>query len=166
MIRVGEHRELTAALLALRSFPSALRRDIYKSTRSLLVPEWRGSLAARASTRLEQRVIADGARADVTARGITLKAAQSRRALRGGGSPVSIGHAVEFGAPWRSATIAATRGGTSYRYKRVINKQLRPRRSAGYVAWPTAMEFAARYSALLVQTTVRRAYLAFEGKSD
>ncbi len=165
MIRVGGHEELQAVVLTLQQLPSALRRAIFKATRENIVPEWREQLARRSSTSLEQRVIAEGARADVTAtRGVTLKAAQSKRPMSGGGSPVQIGHAVECGAPWRSAEVAARRGATRYSYRRVVNKQLRPRRSAGWVAWPTATEFAPRFASLWTQVTVLLTHRAVEGK--
>lgn len=164
MLDVGESRELQAALLALKQMGATLRRAIYRASRENIVPEFRQELYADANTHLEERVLAQNARADVTARGVTLKAAQSRKALSGGASPVQIGHAVEFGAPWRAATITTTRDGTTFTYKRVINKQLKPRRSVGHLVWPLAARLAPRFAALWVQTTVKTMYDSIEGK--
>lgn len=167
MLDVQQSRELQAVLLALRGMQKNLRRAIFKATRSAIVPEWQQELRANATTHLEERVLAAGARADVTADRVTLKAAQSTRKLSGGASPKSIGHAIEFGAKWRRAEVEATsRRGTSYRYTRTLNKQLKPRRSKGYLAWPAAARLAPRFAALWVQTTVRLTYNAFEGKSE
>lgn len=165
MISVSGSRELQAVLLALRDMDRTLRRSIFKATRSAIVPEWQQELRADATTHLEERIIAQGARADVTAERVTLRAAQSTRKLSGGASPKDIGHAVEYGANWRRGEVAATSSaGKNYRYTRVLNKQLKPRRSAGYVAWPAAIRLAPRFVSLWVQTTVRATYEAFEGK--
>jgi len=165
MISVSGSRELQAVLLALRDMDRGLRRNIFRATRSAIVPEWQQELRASATTHLEERVIAAGARADVTADRVTLKAGQSTRKLEGGSSPREIAHAVEFGANWRRGEVAATSSkGKAYRYSRVLNKQLKPRRSAGYLAWPAAARLAPRFVALWVQTTVRTTYEAFEGR--
>jgi hypothetical protein len=167
VLSVLESRELQAVILALRGMQKGLRRAIFKATRSAIVPEWQQELRASATTHLEERVIAQGARADVSADRVTLKAAQSTRKLSGGVSPRDIGHAIEFGANWRRGEVQATSSrGKSYRYSRVLNKQLKPRRSAGYVAWPAAARLAPRFVSLWVQTTVRLTYEAFEGRSQ
>ncbi|MGG7509436.1 hypothetical protein [Plantibacter sp. YIM 135249] len=167
MLSVTKSRELQAVILALKQMQTGLRRSIFKATRSAIVPEWQQELRANATTSLEERVIAGGARADVTAERVTLKAAQSTRKLSGGASPRDLGHAVEFGAKWRRGQVEATSSaGKPYRYSRVLNKQLKPRRSAGYSAWPAATRLAPRFAALWVQTTVRILHEAFEGKSS
>lgn len=167
MLDVLESRELQAVILALRQMDRTLRKAIYKETRTQVTPDWRQELAANATTSLEGRVLANGARADVTESTVRLKAAQSVRKMAGGASPREIGHAVEFGADWRRAEITATSSaGKTYTYSRVVNKQLRPRRSAGYVVFPAAARLAPRYISLWVQTTVRKLHEAFEGKSS
>ncbi|MGK9146666.1 hypothetical protein KXS11_03440 [Plantibacter flavus] len=165
MLSVYGSRELQDVLLALKDMDRTLRRTIFKATRSAIVPEWQQELRADATTHLEERVIAQGARADVTADRVTLKAAQSTRKLSGGRSPRELGHAIEFGGNWRRGEVQATSSaGKRYRYTRVLNKQLKPRRSAGWVAWPAAIRLAPRFASLWVQTTVRATYEAFEGK--
>ena len=165
MLDVRESKELTATVLALAQMDRVLRRRIYAATRSNIVPEWRQELAADATNRLEERIILGGARADVSEKGVKLKAAQSKKKLSGGASPSSIGHAVEFGAPWRRGTIDATSNrGRRYTYQRTLNKQLKPRRQKGYLAYPAARRLAPRFASLWVQTTIKTMYDAIEGK--
>lgn len=165
MLDVQESPELQATILSLRQMDTALRRDIFKSTRSELVPEWKQNLFAGARSHLEERVIAQPSRVDVTAENVRLKAAASKKKLSGGASPAEIGHAVEFGAQWRRGEVnARSSKGKPYRYSRRLNKQFKPRRARGYLAWPTAMELVPRFASLWVQTTVRLMHEAFERK--
>jgi hypothetical protein len=164
VIDVGGSRELQANILALRQMDRTLRRSIYKATRENITPEWRQELYAESRGHLEERILAQPARANVTDSGVTLVTAQTSRKLSGGGSPLAIGHAAEFGATPHQAEITATRNGTTYTYKRRINTQFRRRKVGGHVAWPLAARLAARFAALWVQVTVRTTYEAFEGK--
>ncbi|MFZ4843015.1 hypothetical protein [Mycetocola saprophilus] len=168
MLDVRESRELQAAILALRQMDRVTARAIFKATRGAIVPEWREALAAAATTNFEMRVLAaGGARADVKNDGVTLKAAQSTRKLSGGASPRDIGHAAEFGGKWHrgQVDVPAQNGRRGFTYERMLNKQLKPRRSKGWVAWPLAARLAPRFAALWVQTLVWVTYEAFEGKT-
>jgi hypothetical protein len=166
MLDVYGSDEIKATLLLLRDMQRDLRREFYKAARSRIVPEWRQELAASATTHLEERVIVAGARANVTDRGVRLVAAQSTKKMSGGASPKEIGHAIEFGAKWRRGVIESTSTlGNPFSYQRVLNKQLKPRRSVGYLAWPAAARMAPRFASLWVQLAVKKAYDAFERKS-
>jgi hypothetical protein len=165
MIDARRSPEITAVILSLRQMQKQLRRDIFKSTRTQIVPEWRQVLAAEATTSLEERVLLGGARADVTDSTVRLKAAQSTKKMSGGASPRDIGHAVEFGAKWHRGEVSATSSkGKAFTYSRVVSKQFKPRRSRGYVAYPAGRQLAPRFISLWVQTTKRLMHLAVEGK--
>lgn len=166
MLDVSGSRELQAIILALRGMDAPLRKRITKESRAQIVPEWKNALTENASTSLENRFLLAGVRANVTDSKVQLIASASTKKRSGGGSPATIGHAIEYGARWHSQRIAATSSkGKRYSYTRVVNKQFRPRRNRGYVITPAAVKLAPRFVSLWVQTTVRTVYDAFEGKS-
>lgn len=167
MLDVTGSRELQAVILALRQMDRTLRKQIYKYSRQAIAPDWKESIASASTTDLERQVLLRGARADVSADKVTLVAASSTRKLRGGASPAEIGHAVEFGAVWRRAEITASSSkGKRYGYTRTVNKQFKPRRARGHVAYPIAMQNVARYASLWVQIAVRVMHEAAEGKAE
>jgi hypothetical protein len=139
--------ELKAIVLSLKAMDGTLRKQIYKETRSKLVPAWTEALATKASTSPER---------------LTLVVGSSNKKLSGGGTTTQIAAAVEFGAPARQAKITNRKGTT---YQRVINRQFKARKKTGYVTYPSAAEIAPRAAALYVQTSVRAMHEAFEGKS-
>lgn len=163
MLDVRKSKELQATILALRDMDRTLRKRLYAATRANIVPEWRQELAADAAGHLEELALA-GARADVSAFGVKLKAYSSTKKLSGGASPAMIGHAIEFGANWRRGDVTATSArGTRYTYSRVLNKQLKPRRRNGYLAWPAAVRMIPRFASLWVSLTIRTMHDAMEG---
>ncbi|MBT1676005.1 hypothetical protein [Curtobacterium aurantiacum] len=167
MLDVRGSDELQAVILALRQMDRTLRKQIYRYSRQAIAPDWKEAIASASTTDIERQVLLRGARADVSADRITLVAASSKRKLRGGASPADIGHAVEFGAPWRRAEITATSSkGKRYSYTRTVNKQFKPRRARGHVAYPVAMRNVGRYASLWVQITVRAMHEAVEGRSS
>lgn len=167
MLDVRGSEELQAVILALRQMDRTIRRNIFKYSRQAIAPDWKQEIAASSTTDLEQKVLLSGARADVSADRVRLVAATSKRKMRGGASPADIGHAVEFGAPWRRAEISATSSkGKRYGYTRTVNKQFKPRRARGHVAYPIAMRNVGRYASMWVQITVRAMHEAVEGRSD
>ena len=167
MLDVTGSRELQAVILALRQMDRTLRKQIFKYSRQAIAPDWKEAIASASTTDIERQVLLRGARADVSADKVTLVAASSRKKLRGGASPADIGHAVEFGAPWRRAEISATSSkGKRYGYTRTVNKQFKPRRAGGHVAYPVALRNVSRYTRLWTQITVRVMHEAVEGKVD
>jgi hypothetical protein len=164
-IDVEQSKEMQATVLALRQMEPTLRKRVYAATREKILPEWRQELAASANGHLDEKVLLSGARMDVTASTIKFKAAQSKRKMSGGASPADIGHAVEFGAKWYRGTVSATSNrGKNYSYTRTLNKQFKPRRSKGHVAYPAIGRLVPRFAALWVGITVKTMYDALERK--
>lgn len=162
---VTQSKELQGTILALRQMEPTIRKRVYAATREKIVPEWRQELAANAAGHLEERVIAKGARMDVSATTLKFKAAQSKRKMTGGASPHDIGHAVEFGATWHRGTIDATSNrGKNYTYTRTLNKQFKPRRQQGHLAYPAIGRLIPRFASLWVGITIKTMYDALERK--
>jgi hypothetical protein len=156
---------MQATILALRQMDTTLRKRIFAATREKILPEWRQELAANANGHLDEKVLLGGARMDVTATTLKFKAAQSKKKMSGGASPADIGHAVEFGAPWRRAEVSATSNrGKRYTYTRTLNKQFKPRRSKGHVAYPAIGRLVPRFASLWVGITIKTMYDALERK--
>ena len=164
-IDVEQSKEMQATILALKQMEPTLRKRIYAATREKIVPEWRQELAANAANHLDERVLLGGARVDVSATTLKFKAAQSKKKMSGGASPFDIGHAVEFGAVWHRAEISATSNrGKNYTYTRTLNKQFKPRRQQGHVAFPAIGRLVPRFAALWVGITIKTMYDALERK--
>lgn len=164
-ISVFDSKELQAVILALRAFPKSLQAAYRKSLRLLGNPEWAAAVRARASTRLEGRVLADTARTQVSNRTVTLKAGHLGRALSGGARPPAIYAGVEFGAfPKVEQVRTRSRRGKSYTATRNVNAQFRARNRKGYVVYAAAPAFIRRMASLMSQTVVRTFHDAMEGK--
>lgn len=120
---------------------------------------WVSALTAHAGTELEQRMIVDGARADMLG-------PSSFELVAGIGGPVSGGlgtgsddwAAAEFGmdpkqidAPTRRKTMILN--GRPFRARTTIwvGKNLKPRNPDGYVAMPTIRERGPRYVAAMIR---------------
>jgi hypothetical protein len=164
-IDVEQSKEIQATILALKQMEPTLRKRIFAATREKIVPEWRQELAANAANHLDEKVLLGGARVDVSATTLKFKAAQSKRKMSGGASPFDIGHAVEFGAQWHRGDVSAVSSrGKPYRYTRMLNKQFKPRRSKGHVAFPAIGRLIPRFAALWVGITVKTMYDALDRK--
>lgn len=155
MLDVQKSRELQATILALRSSRRDIRQGINKSARQKLNPLWKHELDARAHNKLERRVILAGARVAATDRGVTLWAANSTRALRGGLVPKWDWPGVEFGANPRRVTVTQrSRSGRSYTRPLWINRQFQARQQDGMIAFDAASVTGTRLVALWVHNTV------------
>lgn len=155
--------ELQAVVLTVRSFDRDLRTNVRKVTRILTTGEWAAQVRGEASTRLENRVLADTARVQVSDRTVILKAAGIGRRLKGGARPPEVFAGTEFGAfPKVEPVVMVSRKGRRFTAKRNINQQFRPRKRTGYAVYPAAAKFIPRAAALWAQTTVRTFYEAFE----
>lgn len=163
-ISVWNSRELQATLLALRGFDRDLKKEIRVRTKAIAQPEWQKAVAQHANTKLEQRVLAQSARVQVSDQNVMLQSARVGRALSGGLKPSANYHAVEFGGDQRAkSTYSATsKKGKRFSVTRRTRAQLRPRNKTGYVVFPAAADMIPRLAALWVQTTVRTFYEAIE----
>lgn len=156
-ISVFESKELQATLLALRGFDKDLKKQIRTHTKRIAQPQWQKSVREHAETRLEQRVLADTARVQVSDQNVMLRSAHIGRALTGGLKPSENWAGVEFGGDQEKASTysATSRTGTSYKVTRRTRRQLRPRKKTGYAVFPAAADMIPKIAALWVQTTVR-----------
>jgi len=163
MLSARGSRELRAAGLALKLVERDVRNSINRSMRSTMNPVWRGAVAERARTRLDQRVLNTGVRV-APGNPPALIAAGSTRALPGGLVPAATYYAVEFGADHDTVTTyqRTSPKGTRHTVTRHTSHQLPERRRQGRVVWPAAAELAPRLAALYVQTIVRGVYEAIE----
>ncbi len=168
MLRISVHssQQLQAVILATKQVDRELRKQIRQHTRQMVLPEWQQAVRENASTRLEQRVLGQTARALVSDQNVTLKAAHIGRALAGGLKPSDMWWAVEFGAPRdQRRDYTGRRGSTTFPVKgRRTTQQLRPRNSKGYVAYPAAANIIPRIAALWAQTAARTIHEAFESR--
>jgi hypothetical protein len=165
VIDVRDSPELRAVILSLKLADSEVRKTMTAAARSVLREAWQSELRQRTLTRLENRVIVDSARATVSSQSFTLKAATSRRKLSGGLVPADDWASVELGAKWYRRTYTVTsRKGNPYRVTKLANRQFRPRRSKGYVAFPAAGKTGQRMVALYVSAIARRLHEISEGK--
>lgn len=155
MLDVRGSRELQATILAVRNAQRDIRRDINKAARNRLNPVWRGELGARARTRLEQRVILSGARVAASDRGVSLRAAGSRRPLAGGLIPTYDWPAVELGASRKQATFTQrSRRGNRYQRTMRTGHGLPKRAQYGRIAYDAASVTGTRLVAMWVRTVV------------
>jgi hypothetical protein len=164
-IDTQQSAEIQGTVLALKQMEPETRKRVYKATRDKLVPEWRQELADNANGHLDEKVLLSGARMDVSATTVKFKAAQSKKKMSGGAATVDIGHAIEFGGTWHRGEVSATSNrGKRYNYTRMLNKQLKPRRQQGHVAFPAIGRLVPRFAALWVGITVKTMYDALERK--
>lgn len=165
VLRIGDHRELQAAVLALKALPRSLDKDVRKITVSTMNPEWRSAVEERAVTRLDRAVLAKGARIQ-GGNPPTMIAASSNRRLTGGMVPSESNMGVEFGSRGDRITTYNRRSpsGGTHRVRRHTARQLPRRNVKGRVVFAAARELTPRFAALWVQYIVRRVHEAFEGR--
>ena len=166
-ISIVASRPLRTVVTAMKRLPAENRKQIRTQTRLIIAPEWRKAVEAEAASALERRVIASTARVAVSDRNVTLRAAGSGRALRGGLVPNRDNRAVEFGGGReRKATYASrSRRGKTYQVTRHTQRQLPPFRRQGYVFYPAVAKMVPRIAALWAQTWARGFLDAKDGKN-
>lgn len=156
MLDIKGSRELQATVLALRQAQREIRVDINKTARSRIRPLWQSAVSGRAGTRLEQRVIAAGTRANASDRGVALYAATRGIALRGGLAPSIEWPGVEFGSRSKTSKefTQRSRRGRTYRRTMVVGRQFKGRQPHGMVAFDAASEVGTKLVAMWVRTVV------------
>lgn len=156
MLDINGSRELQATVLALRQAQREIRVDINKTARGRIRPLWQSAVSARARTRLQQRVIAAGTRANASDRGVTLFAATRSRPLKGGLVPSFEWAGAEFGmSPKPSQPFTQrSRRGRSYSRTMIVGRQFRGRTADGAVAFDAASEVGTKLVAMWVRTVV------------
>jgi hypothetical protein len=153
---------LRTMLLAVRTVPAEVRRQIAASTKREAQPIWFDEVRDGAGTRLQQRVLVDSARVGVTQRNVFLRSGGTG-SLRSG-TPVSrLASAAEWGmGPDKPITATSSRG---KRYTRRAGNAFPPPRRTGYVFRPAAARSIPRFASLWIQTAVRTILDAFDGKA-
>lgn len=168
MIRVGDHRELQAAVLAMKAADKDLRRAINDSTRQTMNPEWKKLVAEHSdmTTVLGAQVLNKGVRV-AAGNPVQLVAASSTRGIGDGKrvKPADLYHAFEFGAdPNHSVQYQRTsRSGKKHTVTRHVSRQLPQRRRTGRVVWPAAEVFIPRAISLWLHIIVKKYAEAAEG---
>lgn len=138
-------------VLILRETPTELKRQIGQHTRNAARPIWTEELKARASTRLQHRVIVASAAVGVSAKNVTLKTGGKGRVH---GTPtVNLVGATEFGMNPNRPIETRSRKGTPY--TRRAGSTFLARRRQGYVAIPASADAINRIASLWVQTAYR-----------
>jgi hypothetical protein len=165
VIAVGDVREAQAAVLAFKAADRDLRKRINTATRETMNPVWRSLVDEHASSPIDKRVLAKGARV-AAGNPPTAIAASSRRPLSGGFIPADDWPGREFGAN-RNATTTYTRrspAGTTHQVTRHTRRQLPARNPSGRVVYAAVRKIAPRLASLWVQLIVRTYYDAADGK--
>ena len=160
-ISVFESPEIQGVLLAMRGIDKELAAQIRKATKTVTVGEWRGFLAAEASTALERRTLVDSARVAVGNQNVSLRTGQLAKKTSGGGKLYQLTGGVEFGAhPGRPVRSKSGKGKAYWRKQGTGFKAPNP---GGYVAYPAVAKAIPRIASLWVSTVVRTLHEAFEG---
>lgn len=141
-MKITPDENLTAALFAMSRAAEATQQAMQQAAVEKVTATWSTALASAAGTAQEQRMLADGSRAEIMPLRITL--------LAGSGGPLSGGledwPAIEYGmtpvqiiAPNRQKTIRIAGSGREMKTKATVwvGKNLRPRNDDGYVIFPT-----------------------------
>lgn len=158
-------RLFEAVALSLKLAPREIRNAINRETRASLNPEWREAVDYYASSTMDKRVLAKGARIK-PGNPVVLTAATSKKALSGGLVPDSVvARSFEFGAKDREEVTGYARrnrvAGGTHEVRRHAKRQM-PRRNTGRVVYRAAGEMIPRMVGLWVQIIVRRIYEAHE----
>jgi len=145
LISVRESAHLKATIIALQAVPKDVNLAIRTETRTVGRAAWRDELLKQSATVQQSRMLVETARVAVSGQSVTLTSASSRRkVLSGGATPAGAGKAFEFGSKYGHGIPPVRRG--------------------GYVVYPALADVAPRIISSWVQTTMRLAYDAMEGK--
>lgn len=152
---------LRTMLIAMRSAPEDVRKQIAAQTRSAAQPIWSEEVRDGAASRLQQRVLVGSARVGVTQRNVLLRSG-GVGSLRSGTPVATLSSAAEFGMSPDKQIKTRSRSGTAYT-RRAGNAFPAPRRG-GYVVYPAATRSIVRFASLWIQTAVRTLLDKMEGK--
>lgn len=155
-----DDRALRAAVLGFRELDGVYRRELNRSTRTVLGPEFTRAVAAHGRTRTDERVLVAGSKVQ-GGNPPVLVAASSRRKLRGGLVPDFDGAAVEFGTLDREKRTTYTRQGA--KVTRHTRRQLPARVKSGRVVMPAVADTVPKITSMWVQLFVRLVYDAAGG---
>lgn len=161
--------ELRAATLALKAVDKELRRDMNAAVRDQLNPIWRESLAGKASTSLETKLLVKGARV-AAGNPPRMIASSSKRTVSKRSTLVADKHgrAFEFGTKepekYRTYTRKNRGGSGSHQVTRRTRRQLPAYKPQGRVIFPAVADTMPRMVSLWASLILKKVYDAFEGK--
>lgn len=150
-ISIKESATLKVTILAMQAVDKSVQSSVRRETRTVAAPIWRQELGHQSvwGSVGQTRVLVNTARVAVSNNGVTLTAAtQKRKVLSGGGTPLGLGKAMEFG----SRSPHGQRGQLP-RYKR-----------GGHIVYPALADVAPRLISLWTQIVMKHAHDALEGK--
>ena len=173
MTRVGPSARtvplLRATVLALKAMDKKVRKQINDETRGTLNPEWQKAIAARAGSRMDERVFGKGARI-AAGNPARLMSTTSRRPLRKGSNgfvPNEMGRLLEFptATPGKRSTYTRTSpAGRRHEVTRRTMTGLPLRRNGGRVVYPAVADVMPRFVSMWVQIVVRNIHESLDGK--
>ncbi len=155
--------QLTAAAARITALGGSLEGELRDGTRKV-EPAWKRLVASNASTRIEKRIIAQGARAIPTSNGVRLESTGGR--ARNGLNAADHGGAVEFGVKrGKKSTYRrrSKRGGT-HTVTRVTTNGLKAFRATGHVFTPSLKTFIPLLKKAWVDEVVEAAEEALTGR--
>lgn len=166
-ISVLTSSELRGTIAALKNADKEISKEIRSAVRTVSTPEWQGVVSGNRANPLQQRVLVDTAKVNVSNTNVTLTSANSSKRMRGGATPALLAKGAEFGTTSRDARTTYTgrsRKGKAYQVTRRTKRQM-PDRSRTWVVYKAAEKFIPRMASLYVQTTVRTLHEIIERKS-
>lgn len=148
-------------LIAARSVPAEVRKQVNAFVRKEAEPIWFDEVKGRAVTRLQQRTLVDPARVGVTNRNVFLRTGSVGKLASG--TPVKLlSVAAEFGAdPGKKIQQRSRKGKT---YTRRLGAAFVNVTRGGKAFWPAARAAIPRVGAVVVQTAIRTTLDLLEGK--
>jgi len=170
MISVSDHRELQAAVLAMKAADREIKREINRATVATMGPEWKALVNEHLSgmSAMSTRMLGVGTRIKGGNPPVAM-AANSKRAV---GSSKRLVPATDFAAWEFGADRAAvstykrkSKNGGTHQVKRHASRGLPARAPKGRAIYPAFKEIAPRMVSLWVQIIVKKYYEASEGKS-
>ena len=151
MLDVRRSPELQGVILLLKRAHTSVRREMRAEARRELNSLWKPTLSKFARTRVQTRVLVNGARSKVSGDSFSMLAATSRRFLPGGLDPENQWHGAEFGANPKRITVTIK----GHQRQQWAGRNFGPRLGAGRVVYPSARKVGPRIVAAWVYGLVR-----------
>ena len=145
-------------MIASRSVPTEVRRQVNAQVKATVAPIWQSELRERAATRLQQRALVNSGQVGVTSRNVFLRSGSAGRLSSG--TPVKdVSIAAERGAaPSKQQAVRAfsRRGRPVKAHTRKLGSRMPPPRRRGYVFQPAVSDSIPRITSLVVQTATKK----------
>lgn len=144
-------------MIASRSVPTEVRRQVNSYVKAAASPIWTGELRERAATRIQQRALVNSGQVGVTSRNVFLRSGSTGKLSSG--TPVKdVSLAAEWGVnPSKKQSVRATtrRGRPVKAHTRKIGGRIPPVRRGGYVVYKAAEDSIPRIASVVVQTATK-----------